>query len=206
MNITKMKSLKQFLLNEEETVIKTSEVVKALKDAGENTAEIKKDVDTTKPKQSYTDFIKMYANKLLEWFEIFSKIYKNVINDERKGFGETLGIENIRKMEQLVLNIKKDSLNLLKLLDTNVDESFNIYAVKNIRNYEILENKFAVLLDFEERITKFENTNFGELKKQYPNILKQREILAMHMKSVENCKNMFSRLIKIIYQYKNNNL
>ena len=37
-----MKSLKQFLLNEDEAVIKTSEVVNTLKAAGENTAEIKK--------------------------------------------------------------------------------------------------------------------------------------------------------------------
>ena len=201
-----MKSLKQFLLNEDEAVIKTSEVVNTLRAAGENTAEIKKDIDTTKPKQSYTDFIKMYATKLLEWFKIFSKIYKIVINDERKGFGETLGIENIRKMEQLVLNINQDSSNLLKLLDTKVDESFNIFAVKNIKNYEILENKFTALLEFEERITKFENAHFSELKKEYPDILKQREILATHMKSVEKCRNMFLNLIDTIRKYKNTRL
>lgn len=200
-----MKSLKQFLLEENKPVAKTTEVVKALKDAGENTAEIKKDVDTTKPELSYTDFIKMYANKLLEWVKVFIETYKQALDDEHEDLEKTLTPENNKKIQQLVLNIRDSSFELLKIVDKKVDESFGI-SVKNVRNYENLYEKFKLLLEFEEITSKYEDAHFRDLKKEYPDILKEREKLAKYMEGVENCKKYFLRLIEIINQYKNNRL
>lgn len=200
-----MKSLKQFLLKENESVIKTSDVVKALKDAGENTAEIKKDVDTTKSELSYTNFIKGYATKLLEWVNVFIEAYNHALNDEREELESTLGKENNKKMQDLVLSIRDSGSKLLKILDTNVDESAGI-SVKNVRNYENLYDKFRLLLEFEEIASKYEDAHFRELKKEYPDILKEREKLAEYMEGVENCKKYFLRLIEAINQYKNNRL
>lgn len=206
-----MKSLTQFLLEDNTSVAKTSEVVKALKDAGENTAEIKKDVNTTKPNLSYIDFIRMYANKLLEWVKVFIETYNEALRDEGKDnegkdmLENTLSPENNKKIQQLVLNIRDSSFELLKIVDKKVDESFGI-SVKNVRNYENLENKFKLLLEFEAQISNYEDTHFRELKREYPNILKEREKLGEYMEGVIKCKDYFSKLVKIIHQYKNNSL
>ena len=138
-------------------------------------------------------------------FNVGCEGYKQALDDEHEDLEKTLTPENNKKIQQLVLNIRDSSFELLKIVDKKVDESFGI-SVKNVRNYENLYEKFKLLLEFEEITSKYEDAHFRDLKKEYPDILKEREKLAKYMEGVENCKKYFLRLIEIINQYKNNRL
>lgn len=195
-----MKSITEYI-NENSSEIKTKEIINTLKDGGETSTEIKKEINVNKPTISYIDFVKLFNKKCFEWFESFIKIHKN--NQKKEGddyLVRNLGKDWVKYFNESFKEFHSAIVELDKLLKENINEGL---YVKEFDNYKEFYNFLLMLNEFNNKADEYEK-NLDSSK--YDNILKARLKISDSIKKLFKSTKNLKELLDTIYQYKKLNI